>query len=634
MLNERREKIINLLKNDKNWITGKEMSQILNVSDRTIRSDISYINIYYDNILIESDIRKGYHLNKEILSSMNSHSEDIIPQTSFQRYFYIIHELLFKKNELNLVYVMNTLFISNSSMENNLKEIKTMLKSYPTLKLIRHKNYVYMEGSEEDKRELYINLLKKKMKKNYLNLDFLATLFPNFDFLSIKEFLENILNKYELSIREMELPAIMTYVGVAIERMLSNNYIKSDNVNKNTSNGIELSVSREFYQSISKNLNITPNEDESFYLASLLYGKIKAKTCENENLRDFKYTVSQLVNTILKDIYVEFDVDLRGDEDLKKGLSAHILQLLKRKKKNVTVCNLFLDELKYKYPFFFEMGVRVGKIIEEHLNINIDEVDISFIEQHLGAALERMNSKNKYKIILINPNNQALSSLCQRKIESIFHERMTIVKGMNYFEKKEILKIKPDLILTTVPFEHNLNILTVQISIFINSQDEIKILKALNLLDRIKFKDKFVDSFKNMIEPRFFYLDLDINTPEKILTFMSNKLYNAGYVDKDFKESVLKREELAPTSFAYSFAIPHPIKAMSKESKISVAILKKPIQWGEFQVKLVLLLAIQKNNEKIMRAFFNWFSYIVSDSEKLSCFMKIKSYNDFINQIV
>lgn len=634
MLNERREKIITLLKNDKSWITGKEMSQILNVSDRTIRSDISYINIYYDNILIESDMRKGYHLNKEILSSMNNHSEDIIPQTSFQRCFYIIHELLFKKNELNLIYAMNRLFISNSSMENDLKEIKKMLEAYSTLKLVRHKNYISIGGNEKNKRELYINLLKKKMKKNYFNLDFLATLFPNFDFLSIKEFLENILNKYEFSIREMELPAIMTYVGVAIERMLSNNYIETDNINKNTCTGVELSVSREFYQSISKNLNIVPNENENLYLASLLYGKIKAQAYKNESLQDSKYMVNQLVITILKNIYIEFDVDLRGDEDLKKGLSAHILQLLKRKKKNVTVCNLFLDELKYKYPFFFEMGVRVGKIIEEHLNINVDEVDISFIEQHLGAALEKINSKNKYKIILINPNNQALSSLCQKKIESIFHERMIIVKSMNYFEKKEILKINPDLILTTLPFEHNLNILTVQISIFINSQDEIKILQALNLLDRIRFKDKFVVSFKNMVEPRLFYLDLNISTPKEVLTFMSNELYNAGYVDKEFKESVLKREKLAPTSFAYSFAIPHPIKAMSKKSKISVAILKKPIQWGDFQVKLVLLLAIEKNNEKIMRAFFDWFSYIVSDPEKLSCLMKIKSYDDFINQII
>lgn len=634
LLNERREKILMMLKNNNSWITGKEMSQLLNVSDRTIRSDIAYINIYYDNILIESDIRKGYHLSKETPLSLSAHIENIIPQTSSQRCFYIVHELLFKKNELNLVYLMDKLFISDSSLGNDLKEIKKILETYPTLKLKRYKNYISLEGNEKDKRELYIDLLWKKLRKNYLNLDFLATLFPNLEFFRVKELLENILNKHKCTVREMELPVIMTYIGVSIERMLCNNYMEADDINKYVIKDIELNVAQEFYQNISNKLHIKSNENESIYLADLLFGKIKAETCDNVPLLDSNYKVNQLVSNILNNIYIQFDVDLRDDKDLQEGLSAHILQLLERKKRNINICNLYLDELKYKYPFFFEMAVQVGKIIEENLNITIDEVDISFIEQHLGAALERMNYKNKYKVILINPNNQALSSLCIKKIGSVFHERMVMIGCINYFEKKEVLNLKPDLILTTFPLEHNLNILTVQISFFINSEDEIKIFKALNLLDSIRYKEVFTSSFKNMIEPKFFYLDLDIDTPEKVLTFMSDELYNAGFVDKEFKEAVLKREKLSPTSFIYSFAIPHPIKAMGKASKIPVAILKKPIQWGEFQVKLVLLLAIQENNEKIMRTFFDWFSDIVRDPEKLSCLMKSKSYNEFINQII
>lgn len=343
--------------------------------------------------------------------------------------------------------------------------------------------------------------------------------------------------------------------------------------------------------------------------------------------------MNELISSILEDIYTQFDVDLRKDEDLREGLSLHIQMLLQRKKKNVQIPNLYLDELKYKYPFFFEMAIRVGNLLEKELNITIDENDISFIEQHLGGALERMNFKNKYKAVMINPNNQALSKLCIKKIESIFHEHMVITDSISYFEKKEILRINPDLILTTFPLEHDLNILTVQISIFVNSKDETQIFKALNLLDSRKFREKFITSFKNMMTPQFFYFNLDLNTPEKILDFMSDELYNAGIVDKDFKEAVLKREELSPTSFIYSFAIPHPIGAISRESKISVALLKKPIQWGEFQVKLVLLLAIQKDNEKIIRTFFDWLSGMVDDPKKLSSLMKTKNYDEFIDLI-
>ena len=43
-LNKRQEKIIMMMNDSNDWITGKELSKLLNVSDRTIRSDIDSIN--------------------------------------------------------------------------------------------------------------------------------------------------------------------------------------------------------------------------------------------------------------------------------------------------------------------------------------------------------------------------------------------------------------------------------------------------------------------------------------------------------------------------------------------------------------------------------------------------------------
>lgn len=631
MLNERQKKIIKILKDNKNWMTGKELSEFLNVSDRTIRSDIEYIN-RYNNALIESNVKNGYHLN--LKANLNAYLESIIPQTSFERYFYTIHELLFKKNGLNLVYLADKLFVSNSSIENDLKQIKIMLRPYFSLKLVRRKNYIYLEGNEEDKRKLYVNLLLKKIKGNFLNLDFLAAQFTDFDLLDVKKWLENIFEKHCYNVREIEFLVIIIYTGVAIERILCHYYIKINKEQGNIAGTTEFAIAQEFFKKASEELHIELLEDEIDYLTLILL----KKTGNGSNVTAFSlnsgYTVNQLVGDILQEIYIQFDVDLRHDEDLKEGLVNHIQLLLERKKKNIDVSNFYLDELKYKYPLFFEMAVLAGKLIKDKLNVEIDENDISFIAQHIGGAIERMDSKNKYKVIMINPNNQALSSLCIKKLQSMFHERMIIVGCMNYFEKKKVINMKPDLILTTLPLVHNLNILTVQISIFVNSEDETKIYQALNLLDQNKLKEEFAVSIKTMMEPRFFYTDLDLDTPKEVLNFMSDELYKAGLVEENFKESVLKREELSSTSFIYSFAVPHPLNAMSKESKISIAFLKRPIQWGEFQVKLVLLLAIEDEKQKTLRTFFDWLSSMVSDSKKLYSLMQVKSYDEFINHII
>ena len=47
MLNKRQTNIIDLLNDYGKWITVKEIAKVLNVSDRTIRSDIENIMIVY-----------------------------------------------------------------------------------------------------------------------------------------------------------------------------------------------------------------------------------------------------------------------------------------------------------------------------------------------------------------------------------------------------------------------------------------------------------------------------------------------------------------------------------------------------------------------------------------------------------
>lgn len=69
MLNKRQTNIIDLLNDYGKWITGKEIAKVLNVSDRTIRSDIENINNYYDCILIQANKRLGYRLDETLCIS-------------------------------------------------------------------------------------------------------------------------------------------------------------------------------------------------------------------------------------------------------------------------------------------------------------------------------------------------------------------------------------------------------------------------------------------------------------------------------------------------------------------------------------------------------------------------------------
>ena len=174
-VNKRQEKIVLLLNDTKAWMTGKEISKLMQVSDRTIRSDIDAINRYYEQPIIESNLRSGYHIRDEINVTLPTAQKYIIPQTPQERCVYIIRVLLFEKKELNLMDLQDQVFISGYSIDNDIKRIKKILEGYHDLKLIRSKNHIHLEGSEDEMRKLYKDLLTEETQGNFLNLNKLSS---------------------------------------------------------------------------------------------------------------------------------------------------------------------------------------------------------------------------------------------------------------------------------------------------------------------------------------------------------------------------------------------------------------------------------------------------------------------------
>ncbi|MEF9967071.1 MAG: BglG family transcription antiterminator [Longicatena sp.] len=635
MLNKRQERIIMTMNDSNDWITGKELSKLLDVSDRTIRSDMDTINRFYKDVLIESNLRYGYHLNQEALRTLNIEIKQPIAQTPQERCIYIIQQLLFQQHELSISNLQDQVFVSDYSIDNDIRKIKKMIEPHKDLNLIRSKNFIHLEGSEESKRKLYKELLTEETKGNFLNMNKLASLYKDFDLLEVKDILDQVIRKYNFHIREMSMPLLMMHIGVSIERMIHHNYMQTNRKSEELKRSVEYHIAEDFFHLVSNKIRIEIVDDELCLMALLLLGKKSkeyAKDCIKIENRDFN--VSQMIEEVLDNIYEMFDIDFRKDTELKIGLQLHLQALIERQLKNTDVDNVYLQEIKKKYPLVFEMAVSVGKFLNEKTSLHIKENEIGFFALHLGSAYERNGESSKYKILMIYPDDQALSKLCVQKIENRFSERMEVVEHLSLFVEEYVETIQPDLILTTLPLQHSLDILTIQISLFVNYEDESRIFQALNQLDKIRNKAEFEEMIVDLIKPQFFYKSLDVHTPEEMITFMCNHLEKEGYTPKEFRDSVLQRESMSATSFVFGFAIPHTFNVAANTSCISIATLKTPIKWGDFEVKLVILLAIKDGNRKLLRVFFDWLSGVVNNSGKFSNLLEAKDHQDFINQIL
>ena len=117
MLTARQLKIIKLIMNNPG-IHGKEISENLNVSTRTIRSEITFMNDVTNCILIRSSTKQGYMINDEhldiIRNIVNQDNENV--DLAVYRIYKIIGKILFFEDcsiyDLSeIIYVFLTIFL-------------------------------------------------------------------------------------------------------------------------------------------------------------------------------------------------------------------------------------------------------------------------------------------------------------------------------------------------------------------------------------------------------------------------------------------------------------------------------------------------------------------------------------------
>lgn len=625
----RQKKILEILKEKRGWITGKELSTILSVSDRTIRSDMEQLGKTYNGI-IESSVRYGYRLNEAVSEQSNLEIRENIPQTSEERCKYIIEKLLFSTRKLNIFDLQYDIYVSGFTIKNDLKKLSGMLVKYDGVKLVKTGNYIYLKGSEENKRFVYKDLLANETRGNFININKIDELFPNFDLIKVKNILEEILNKHSYRVREETFPMMMIHVGVSIQRMMNCNYVEISRYRGEIKDILEYQIAIEFFTKVTAFLSFDLNENEIVLFANLLMGRQRSPFFDKE-----KYLVQaeEMMLKIINTVRHRYDIDFSGDETFKDGMVLHLQNLLERIRYRVVVSNVCLTEIKRTYPMVFEMSVFIGHIIEEYTGCTISEDEIGFLAIHLGAAYDRLNIKYFYHVVLIQPNSNTLSGACSDKILERFGDRIVIDTILAYYETAAIENLRPDLIISTIPLTHRLDIPTITISMFVNTSDEYKIFKAITELDNRHYKTEFDNFIKCLILEEYYFYNLECDTYEDVINYMCDRLYEGGRVEEYFKESTFEREKMAYTSFSYGYAIPHALNYSAIQSTMSIAILKKPVLWGDYQVYLVLLLAIRDDEKELLKIFFDWFGNICDDTLLLSRIREAKNAKAFMDLI-
>lgn len=613
-MRDRQKRILDILNERRDWVTGKELSRILEVSDRTIRSDIGLINGKSPG-LIEASVRYGYRL-KEDAGELETIDKNNSPQSLEERRNFILKKLISSKR-VSLLDLQSEIFYSEFTLRNDIKQIQKLLEEYDDVSIVENGSVISLQGSEESKRLLYKNMLINETKGDFININKIAQLFPDFDLIKIRYVLDEILDEYNYKIRSEIYPMLMIHIGVIVRRMIDYNYVSDfDGDEEAIRNTVEYDIAQELFLKISKFIRCGISENETVLLAKLLMSRQHYKFMTDLGLLN---DAAKLLDKIIVEIRNSYNVDFLSDEFFKDGMLLHLEHLLKRMKSAETISNVYLHDIKKRYPMVFDVSVFIGKIIEEFTNISMVEDEIGFLAIHLGAAYDRLNvHHHRYHVVLIQPNNQLMTSVCSQKITNRFGDRIQIDDVLRFYEENTIKRLKPDFIVTTTNISHSLDIPTLMVSMFFNDNDEYSIFRLINELDHKRQTLEFDSRIRTLIKEEFFFKNLECESYEDVIEFLCDELYKENRVDESFKKSTFEREKMAWTSLSNGYAIPHPLNYSTIKSSIAIATLKKPVKWGKYNVRFVMLLAIKKEDKDILRIFFNWFSNVCDDPLFLS----------------
>ena len=583
-MNTRALSIIKILLNSVEPVSSLALSQEIGCSTKTIQNEIKEVNKELKNCEIVSIRGIGYKIegNLDDIDIKNSDLYD------YDRVEYIIKKIInissTDKDTIKLEDLADSMYVSLSTVKNDLKEVKKILNEYNLKISSKHKQGICIEASEEDIIKFIINYSNKVDNS-----------------LSIKDFLNNNIIENLFSIKK-----------ILLDTLSYENMILTDNEFKNIVNYISIYLSRN-------------NTNQSDFIKEYIK-KYKIKK-EKPISEDEQLLIRKAIKEFCRDLNIATSINLSHDKIFEECLFNHICNLYKRADLGINQYEITAGEIKLKYPFPFELGKIAKKTIEKNLNMEISEDEVENIALHIGGALERIDKRDEkkvYKTIIVCTSGVGTSMLIKSKLENIFKGKLEIIKVIPSYLIDYINVLDIDFVISTV--EVNLeNVNVIKVSPMLTDK-EIKLIEKY-----IETENVYIDlDIQNLFSSELFFKDIKAETRSQVIDIMSKKLVEKGYIDDTMRQSYFERETIATTEIGNMVAIPHGAKGEVYENKVAIGILKEPISWEVGKVRLVIMLALDKEKILDYEEVFSKIYKRVDSIAKVISICENKSYEKFI----
>lgn len=683
-MNERQIAIIKLLMQKKASV--KDMSNLFDVSTRTIRNDLSTINSDLERVNISSIKNDRGSLSLSLTSNGRKklfsyfRNKEIIFLSPEERILFIIIDFLSYPRQVKIYEEQDKLKVSKSTIDNDIRSIRRYLHQF-SLKL-NAEHGVQIVGDEKNIRTMIQQLVAKNV--NPINLVKSENLYEeNISYELIRNYLggQNLKTLYQLTYEIFNegryadnlITRVQITVSLAIwYRRITQKYFLTEK--DQTSFVTNKKISKILKEFLAEN-KITVPQIEIVYISYLIKIFIGKTKYELDEVTNSQLLTLKLINFMSQ---VE-DIDYGSSEQLYEQLNLHLLFFLGREKSNIKIYNPLTNVLKSNYSKVFN---DIKAFFLRHSKLSVSEDEVAFITIYFSTYFEKIiRQQRTYKIAILCNFGEATGQLLAANLSQnlkvdvvgVFGSQNVdaLPKNIDFIVKTVDKKIStPSIKVHPIPTKEDYQKLNqfikklpssnesktrLQKETFANTNILRQIIDLTEKVLKVNVNGKYIDELELLLKKYHINSDEreirplieDIITNQKISLHIdardwreaiekaSHPLLENGSIESSYIDAMEKSvDKFGP----YIVIGPHIALAHArpedgvKKLDVSVATLQHPINFGNKvndPVKIIFVLAAVNNYShlNILKAIVN----LISDQNKINRLCECGNVDEFKN---
>ena len=627
MLDARMKKIIIEL-SDSEYVTASELAKILDLNEKTVRTTIGKMRDSLDEygIEIESKTRKGYHLliyDKEKYQAFINNDECLskndIPNNSKEREEWLLDYLLKQHKFVRIDDLSEMLYVSRSTITNDIRNVEDSLKSYH-ITLIRRPNYgLHIQGSEFDIRNCMISQFKdNKWAQRFSNKE-------ENELKEISKILLNNIQNQKVVLSKSMIQEMTSCIYIAKARYEENYKItvsKNEVVHRIYKPCIE--VATNIVEELNEKFHIHLLDSEIYYIAINIAARSDYNVLEGELESGVINQARKQATQMLDCVYDMMHLDMRQNLSLLYDLISFLIPMDIRMRYGIIAKNPFAEATKKKYFFAYNVASQAVIPLKKTYFHEVPENEIAYLTSIFALFIEQeKDKKKKYNILVICATNMSTSKLLAYQYKKKFKKYIDEVYTCEMYNLDSFDFSKVDYIFTTVEINRVLPKPVLGISAFLEDEEVEKISSIL------KFKSS--NTIADVYSEELFYDNIKGETKEEILFEICKRIPEKYGIPSDFYEGLLRREEITGTDLAKHVALPHPYETTSDISFACISVLDHPIRWTRQDVQVVILMAVAEDEQRDLTNFLQLISEFIANESAVLQLVEEPDFTTFVN---